>query len=175
MFRRSQVQSSWRLDNSAWTCFDDCGWRLAKFDVCAFLWARLIPSSWEFKVPPTFLFGLGTRWYANFADFVAHIYLREKWCLMTFVVVLNLFKFALAFCFLQQFQVWQFGNQLVWWHWEVERVFLSMSSYAVGVSVLQWCRFGTRSRVSSLFIVALQLKQLNYTIITKNKINNNIK
>ena len=57
----------------------------------------------------------------------------------------------------------------------VERVFLSMSSYAVGVSVLQWCRFGISSRVSSLFIVALKLKQLNYTIITKNKINNNIK
>ena len=57
----------------------------------------------------------------------------------------------------------------------VERVFLSMSSYAVGVSVLRWCRFGISSRVSSLFIVALKLKQLNYTIITKNKINNNIK
>ena len=30
----------------------------------------------------------------------------------------------------------------------VKRVFLSTSSYAGGVSVLQWCRFGTSSRVS---------------------------
>ena len=119
---------------------------LAKLGVYAFLWAGLIPSGWAFEVPSTFALGLGTSWGCFFSKEISlscwqmitvplvceqplqgfsclvsklcHPCLSQKGLTLGDVCCSTQIFEAWTCVVLQLFQVWQFGNQLIWWHWK---------------------------------------------------------